>query len=44
MNIPLLNMAVGISSRFGTGIKQLEPVDAAKGSKDQRHLVRYDLP
>ena len=27
MNTILLIMAAGISSRFGTGIKQLEPVD-----------------
>lgn len=25
MNTTLLNMAAGIGSRFGTGIKQLEP-------------------
>ena len=29
MNITLLIMAAGIGSRFGTGIKQLEPVDAS---------------
>ena len=27
MNTTLLIMAAGIGSRFGTGIKQLEPVD-----------------
>ena len=30
MNTTLLIMAAGIGSRFGTGIKQLEPVDASK--------------
>ena len=30
MNTTLLIMAAGIGSRFGTGIKQLEPVDDAK--------------
>lgn len=29
MNTALLIMAAGIGSRFGTGIKQLEPVDAS---------------
>ena len=29
MNTTLLIMATGIGSRFGTGIKQLEPVDDA---------------
>ena len=29
MKITLLIMAAGIGSRFGTGIKQLEPVDAS---------------
>lgn len=29
MNTTLLIMAAGIDSRFGTGIKQLEPVDDA---------------
>ena len=29
MKTTLLIMAAGIGSRFGTGIKQLEPVDAA---------------
>ena len=29
MNTTLLIMAAGIDSRFGTGIKQLEPVDAS---------------
>ena len=29
MKITLLIMAAGIGSRFGTGIKQLEPVDDA---------------
>ena len=29
MNTTLLIMAAGIGSRFGTGIKQLEPVDDA---------------
>lgn len=28
MKTTLLIMAAGIGSRFGTGIKQLEPVDA----------------
>lgn len=28
MNLTLLIMAAGIGSRFGGGIKQLEPVDA----------------
>ena len=30
MNTTLLIMAAGIGSRFGKGIKQLEPVDASK--------------
>ena len=30
MKTTLLIMAAGIGSRFGTGIKQLEPVDDAK--------------
>ena len=29
METTLLIMAAGIGSRFGTGIKQLEPVDAS---------------
>ena len=29
MNTTLLIMAAGIGSRFGTGIKQLEPVDSS---------------
>ena len=29
MNTALLIMAAGMGSRFGTGIKQLEPVDAS---------------
>ena len=29
MSTTLLIMAAGIGSRFGTGIKQLEPVDAS---------------
>lgn len=29
MNITLLIMAAGIGSRFGKGIKQLEPVDVS---------------
>ena len=33
MNTTLLIMATGIGSRFGTGIKQLEPVD------DANHVV-----
>lgn len=33
MNTTLLIMAAGIGSRFGTGIKQLEPVD------DANHVV-----
>ena len=33
MNTTLLIMAVGIGSRFGTGIKQLEPVD------DSNHII-----
>lgn len=33
MNTTLLIMAAGIGSRFGTGIKQLEPVDDANHSK-----------
>ena len=33
MNTTLLIMAVGIGSRFGTGIKQLEPVD------DANHII-----
>ena len=30
MNTTLLIMAAGIGSRFGTGIKQLEPVDSSR--------------
>lgn len=30
MNTTLLIMAAGIGSRFGTGIKQLEPVDGKR--------------
>ena len=33
MNTTLLIMAVGIGSRFGTGIKQLDPVD------DANHII-----
>lgn len=33
MNTALLIMAAGIGSRFGTGIKQLEPVD------DANHII-----
>ncbi len=33
MNTTLLIMAAGIGSRFGTGIKQLEPVD------DENHII-----
>ena len=33
MNTTLLIMAAGIGSRFGTGIKQLEPVD------DTGHII-----
>ena len=32
MKATLLIMAAGIGSRFGTGIKQLEPVDDSNGS------------
>ena len=34
MKTTLLIMAAGIGSRFGTGIKQLEPVDASN------HIIR----
>ena len=34
MKTTLLIMAAGIGSRFGTGIKQLEPVD------DADHIIR----
>ena len=34
MKTTLLIMAAGIGSRFGTGIKQLEPVD------DANHIIR----
>ena len=37
MNTTLLIMAAGIGSRFGTGIKQLEPVDASN------HLIMYAI-
>ena len=37
MKTTLLIMAAGIGSRFGTGIKQLEPVDASN-----RIIKRYD--
>ena len=33
METTLLIMAAGIGSRFGTGIKQLEPVD------DSQHII-----
>lgn len=33
MKTTLLIMAAGIGSRFGTGIKQLEPVDDANHGK-----------
>lgn len=33
MKTTLLIMAAGIGSRFGTGIKQLEPVD------DENHII-----
>ena len=32
MKTTLLIMVAGIGSRFGTGIKQLEPVDDSNGS------------
>ena len=35
MNTTLLIMAAGIGSRFGIGIKQLEPVD------DANHIVNF---
>ena len=35
MNTTLLIMAAGIGSRFGTGIKQLEPVD------DANHFLQH---
>ena len=35
MNTTLLIMAAGIGSRFGTGIKQLEPVE------DAGHIIMY---
>ena len=35
MNTTLLIMAAGIGSRFGTGIKQLEPVDDANHAIDK---------
>ena len=38
MNTTLLIMAAGIGSRFGTGIKQLEPVD------DANHALSYFHP
>ena len=34
MNTTLLIMAAGIGSRFGTGIKQLEPVDDANHDEE----------
>ena len=42
MNTTLLIMAAGIGSRFGTGIKQLEPVDAATVS--YTHLIIRQFP
>ena len=38
MNTTLLIMAAGIGSRFGTGIKQLEPVDDAGTGGDKADL------
>ncbi|MEQ2686425.1 hypothetical protein AAAV18_13940 [Agathobacter rectalis] len=38
MNTTLLIMAAGIGSRFGTGIKQLEPVDDAGERGDKADL------
>ena len=37
MKTTLLIMAAGIGSRFGTGIKQLEPVD------DEDHIIKTTL-
>ena len=37
MNTTLLIMAAGIGSRFGMGIKQLEPVDASN------HITDYSI-
>ena len=38
MNTTLLIMAAGIGSRFGTGIKQLEPVDDANHGQYTKEL------
>ena len=43
MNTTLLIMAAGIGSRFGTGIKQLEPVDDA-GHIMSTSYVSYTKP
>ena len=44
MNTTLLIMAAGIGSRFGTGIKQLEPVDdAGHIIMDTRSMMRLKL-
>ena len=37
MKTTLLIMAAGIGSRFGTGIKQLEPVD------DAGHIISWTI-
>lgn len=39
MKTTLLIMAAGIGSRFGTGIKQLEPVDDAMQIENGRVLT-----
>ena len=44
MNTTLFIMAAGIGSRFGTGIKQLEPVDdAGHIIMDTRFMMRLKL-
>ena len=42
MKTILLIMAVGIGSRFGTGIKQLEPVDDAGQSMSGSDPMKYN--
>ena len=44
MNTTLLIMAAGIGSRFGTGIKQLEPVDddLSRGCRSSKGQLQED--
>ena len=47
MKIALRIMAAGIGNRFGTGIKQLEPIDASEhiiSSSLRRNILGYPMP